>query len=544
MKFEQAYYTWSKKLLSAHQQGLGIVASSMKAPEFLDCCERLAMDIKTGPDGETARLLYYDFASGRYAAISCAACEDGGDGRNNRLCQVLIPSERIKKYEDYLLDYPFDTRMPKTDTLEAWEPDETIEKPQYDLPGILKKYFLGQRSLACCIRKFYEYLADTEGMLAVTFPKGYMQKKGDKAIWRIAAEWMYLFYQMYPACADQGRLSYGIHSERNGSKVRIHFTEDGHGAAKDIPFFGKKAEAESSSGMYEALAHKMIDGGYREYLEELLGMLPQGEQDVRHLPFAYALQRLREGNTVTEQELGLDLLVLADRARGEGFYRELLYSYLRMARGITTEQWVFLWTSHMLPELRQGCNSALFADVTAKMLSEIKENSPGFYAKAEEEIWQSNKSIARRIGMEKGRNSLLREIRIFEAKSLGMPEKKRMARYEILLRRSRKEGEEEGARLLEALASRDILLLMAGFKTIGDREGFWRHIGEFSQEELVQIELAFARHPKLREALDLKDAPAYKAYSQMQEIKKEKKYDTEIAVQFNWIETADVEDFV
>ena len=36
-------------------------------------------------------------------------------------------SERIKKYEDYLLDYPFDTRMPKTDTLEAWEPDETIE---------------------------------------------------------------------------------------------------------------------------------------------------------------------------------------------------------------------------------------------------------------------------------------------------------------------------------------------------------------------------------------------------------------------------------
>ena len=30
----------------------------------------------------------------------------------------------------------------------------------------------------------------------------------------------------------------------------------------------------------------------------------------------------------------------------------------------------------------------------------------------------------------------------------------------------------------------------------------------------------------------------------MQEIKKEKKYDTEIAVQFNWIETADVEDFV
>ena len=61
MKFEQAYYTWSKKLLSAHQQGLGIVASSMKAPEFLDCCERLAMDIKTGPDGETARLLYYDF---------------------------------------------------------------------------------------------------------------------------------------------------------------------------------------------------------------------------------------------------------------------------------------------------------------------------------------------------------------------------------------------------------------------------------------------------------------------------------------------------
>ena len=178
------------------------------------------------------------------------------------------------------------------------------------------------------------------------------------------------------------------------------------------------------------------------------------------------------------------------------------------------------------------------------MLTEIKENSPGFYAKAEEEIWQSNKSIARRIGMEKGRNSLLREIRIFEAKSLGMPEKKRMARYEILLRRSRKEGEEEGARLLEALASRDILLLMAGFKTIGDREGFWRHIGEFSQEELVQIELAFARHPKLREALDLKDAPAYKAYSQMQEIKKEKKYDTEIAVQFNWIETADVEDFV
>ncbi|MFQ8897330.1 MAG: hypothetical protein ACLR71_03055 [[Clostridium] scindens] len=84
--------------------------------------------------------------------------------------------------------------------------------------------------------------------------------------------------------------------------------------------------------MYEALAHKMIDGGYREYLEDLLGMLPQGEQDVRHLPFAYALQRLREGNTVTEQELGLDLLVLADRARGEGFYRELLYSYLRMAR--------------------------------------------------------------------------------------------------------------------------------------------------------------------------------------------------------------------
>ena len=188
MKFEQAYYTWSKKLLSAHQQGLGIVASSMKAPEFLDCCERLAMDIKTGPDGETARLLYYDFASGRYAAISCAACEDGGDGRNNRLCQVLIPAERTKKYEDYLLDYPFDTRIPKTDTLEAWEPDETIEKLQYDLPGILKKYGLGQRSLACCIRKFYEYLADTEGMLAVTFPKGYMQKKGDKAIWRIAAE--------------------------------------------------------------------------------------------------------------------------------------------------------------------------------------------------------------------------------------------------------------------------------------------------------------------------------------------------------------------
>ena len=91
---------------------------------------------------------------------------------------MLIPSERIKKYEDYLLDYPFDTRMPKTDTLEAWEPDETIEKPQYDLPGILKKYGLGQRSLACCIRKFYEYLADTEGMLAVTVSERIHAKKG------------------------------------------------------------------------------------------------------------------------------------------------------------------------------------------------------------------------------------------------------------------------------------------------------------------------------------------------------------------------------
>ena len=85
---------------------------------------------------------------------------------------------------------------------------------------------------------------------------------------------------------------------------------------------------------------------------------------------------------------------------------------------------------------------------------------------------------------------------------------------------------------------------MAGFKTVGDREGFWRHIDEFSQEELVQIEIAFARHPRLGEELDLKDAPAYKAYRKMQEIKKEKKYGTGIAVQFNWIETADVEDFV
>ncbi|MFR9063063.1 MAG: hypothetical protein ACLVJO_04440 [[Clostridium] scindens] len=55
-----------------------IVASSMKAPEFLDCCERLAMDIKTGPDGNCAAS-YYDFASGRYAPYP-AQTEDGGDG--------------------------------------------------------------------------------------------------------------------------------------------------------------------------------------------------------------------------------------------------------------------------------------------------------------------------------------------------------------------------------------------------------------------------------------------------------------------------------
>ncbi|MFR9063062.1 MAG: hypothetical protein ACLVJO_04435 [[Clostridium] scindens] len=51
-------------------------------------------------------------------------------------------------------DYPFDTRMLKTDTLEAWEPDETIEKPQYDLPGILKS-MVWAREVTCCICKFY-----------------------------------------------------------------------------------------------------------------------------------------------------------------------------------------------------------------------------------------------------------------------------------------------------------------------------------------------------------------------------------------------------
>lgn len=544
MRFEQAYYTWSKKLLSAHQQGLGIVASSLKEPEFLDCCERLAMDIKSGPDGDAARLLYYDLSSGRYTAISCVSCEDGGDGRNNRLCQVIVPGEKAERFEDYLLDYPFDTQMPKTDTLEAWESDKPREKPDYDVPGILKKYGIGQKKLAGCMHEFYGYLADTEGMLAVTFPKGYMQKMGDEAIWRMAAEWMYLFCQMYPACADQGRLSYGIYSERNGSKVRIHFTEDGHIAGHEIPVFGKMAEADNISGMYETLAYKMINGGYREYLEELLDLLPLEEQDVRHLPCAYALQRLREGNAVTEQELGLKLMVLADRARDEEFYKELLYAYLGTAREIKMEQWVFLWTNHMMPELRRGSDRALYVDAIVKMLSDIRGNSPELYAKVEEEVWQSNESLARRIGMGEGRNSLLHKIRLFEANSSGMSEKMRMARYEILLRKSRKEGEEEGVRILEAMASKDILLLMAGFKTIGDREGFWRHIDEFSQEELVQIEIAFARHPRLGEELDLKDAPAYKAYRKMQEIKKEKKYGTEIAVQFNWIETADVEDFV
>ena len=80
MKFEQAYYNVEQKTSvrpPARTRDRGVI---YEAPEFLDCCERLAMDIKTGPDGETARLLYYDFASGRYAAISCAACEDGGDG--------------------------------------------------------------------------------------------------------------------------------------------------------------------------------------------------------------------------------------------------------------------------------------------------------------------------------------------------------------------------------------------------------------------------------------------------------------------------------
>ncbi|MFR9063061.1 MAG: hypothetical protein ACLVJO_04430 [[Clostridium] scindens] len=37
-----------------------------------------------------------------------------------------------------------------------------------------------------------------------------------------------------------------------------------------------------------------------------------------------------------------------------------------MARGITTEQWVFLWTvCHMLGT-KARINSALFADVTAR----------------------------------------------------------------------------------------------------------------------------------------------------------------------------------
>lgn len=544
MKFEQAYYTWSKKLLSAHRQGLGIVASSLKEPKFLDSCERLAMDIKTGPDGEDARLLYYDFTSGKYVALSCVTCEDGGDGRNNRLCQVMIPEERAEKYEEYLLDYPFDGRMPETDTLEAWEPDENMEKREYDLPVILKKYDLGRKKLARCISRFFGYLSDTEGILAVTFPKGYIRKKGDKDFWRTAAEWMYLFYWMYPACANQGRLSYGIHSERNGVKVRIHFTEEYHGATHNIQAFGKRGEIENVSGMYEVLARKMINGGYREYLEELLNLLPMEERDVCHLPYAYALQRMRDGNTITEQELGLDIMVLADRARSEEFYRELLYAYLGKAREITTEQWVYLWTRLMLPELRKGRSSALYVDAIARMLSEVKENSPKLYAKAIEEIWQDNASLARKVGMEECRHSLLQEIRTFEADFPGMSEKKRMARYETLLRRSREEGEAEGTRILEALASKDILLLMSGFKTIGDREGFWRHISGFSQDELAGVELAFVRHQRLREALDLKEAPAYKAYRQLQEIKKEKKYDLESAVYFNWIETADFEEFI
>ena len=100
------------------------------------------------------------------------------------------------------------------------------------------------------------------------------------------------------------------------------------------------------------------------------------------------------------------------------------------------------------------------------------------------------------------------------------------------------------SRILEALASKDILLLMSGFKIIGDREGFWRHISGFSQDELAGVELAFARHPRLREALDLKEATAYKAYRQLQEIKKGKKYEPGSAVYFNWIETADFEEFI
>ena len=370
MRFGQAYYTRSKKLLNESGTGLGIAAASDIQNSFFTGAMSIGSKFNTEDSKESAEFLVYSDYFQRYVGVrvSPSAAKDGGTV--NKICHMFIPENQEKNPDLYCLDYSYESDLPKNIYLEKKDIFPCLGKE--DFSRILKKYEFDTKKLASFLNKLYPVLFGEKNLLLIVLDEEIYRKN---QFVEVAREITWLANYLVPDLGEKAwyyrkNLSYGVNTTDNIGIVNLAFSSNPN--LHDYCFFLDTKESESVLPVYENLARSAMSS-YEEFLAfvtELHDCGAVGTMGSKELQLKYVLWKFSYDMRVEPNEIPATMEFIRREAVHNSFYRQFLFCWMLTMKDIPHNELVRIWQQIIEVRLKDELpeEDTLFLEVIQKML--------------------------------------------------------------------------------------------------------------------------------------------------------------------------------
>lgn len=353
MRFEQAFYTRGPELLNTRDVGLGISASSNLEDSFIKKCMSIGGKFDAEGSEEMAEFVLYSEEFKSFVGIGLSPSYDFSESKIDMICHLFIPVEegskvqRLCSPEKYYLLYPFKDNVKKRSDLEQVELASCFSDSDYQ--SILRKYHFDQKKLAYFLYKLYPILFNEKNQLLIVLNNEYYKKYSE-----IAREITWLASCLVPKAGEQSvpyrkRLSYGVYSQRNISRVNIAYSEKEE--LHNNRFYLNKETKEEIPELYFTLAQKALKSQqlYLEFIDQMLESAIEKEINSDNLLIMYLLWKLEQKQEISKPSFSIEPLIR--KAKNNPKYKNKLSLYILLADELSEQELSNLWNTIISPPL-------------------------------------------------------------------------------------------------------------------------------------------------------------------------------------------------